>query len=98
MEPELEKKLTELREASSKEHGELKIMIEEIKTDLRGDESRGIDGVIPTLKKHDRVLQPFIYLYSHPKVAVGLLVLIIEGLLEVTRGGGLVSLFISYLK
>ncbi|HSY77905.1 MAG TPA: hypothetical protein VK890_13650 [Bacteroidia bacterium] len=80
MQTNIENVLKELRanrDASTKEYETLKElvssqgqMIKEIKEDLRGNEFRGIDGLIKTVKGHDKMLNPIGLVMQYPRVAI----------------------------
>ncbi len=77
LESVLLKEIRANRQASAEEHAALKelvqdqaIVINEIKEDLRGNKERGIDGLIYTVRKHNKLLRPIELLNQYPKISI----------------------------
>ena len=62
------------REASKQEHSTLLSKMTALEEDLRGNPDRDIEGIIPKVKRHDKVLKPIEYLGQHKKVALIVLI------------------------
>jgi hypothetical protein len=66
------------REASAKEHSDLLAKLTELETDLRGDENRDIEGIIPKVRRHDRLLKPVELLSAYPKLSLVILFVLLH--------------------
>jgi|GEM_PF-2894424 hypothetical protein len=73
--------LTELRtnrEASAKEHANLLAKLTELETDLRGDLNRDIEGIIPKVRRHDKLLKPVELLSVYPRLSLVMLFVLLH--------------------
>lgn len=70
--------------------------LKELKDDIQGNDKRNIEGIIPTLKRHGRLLWPQEIIFKIPKSAWIFLLAICEISLEANKIG-IVTLLMRFI-
>ena len=79
--------LDNMRRESTERHEKVMSEIKDVKVDIRGDESRKIKGLLPTIQEHDQLLAPLRFIEKKPLWFLGAAVILIFLVSHITVNG-----------